>query len=220
MTGNICLFSEQYDLFISLKCGPHIVTEFASCLFTWGSLEFQWFNHRWHSDQTTLYECTYRQKESSRIILWPRERCKQRSSRRLPCGALGGKHTLPNSFTFPRTLLPHLPFQAASKREREIWGPRLEEMGFIVLPLLLPGGYCLLPKPGFLRKVGGEKRKGASRSSRKIEKKEVVLQKPYFLIYMIRWQMNWVRLKTCFLETFNVNFILKKKKGPTRVNFL
>lgn len=122
------------------------------------------------------------------------------------------EHTLPDYFTSPITFLPHLPFQAASKREREkIWGPTLEEMDFIVLPLLPQGGYCLLPKPGFLRKVGGEKGKGASRSSRKIEKKEVVLQKPYFLIYMIRWQMNWARLKICFLETFNTNFILEKK---------
>ena len=153
--------------------------------------------------------------------LWPREWCKQSSSPQLPCGALGGKHTLPNYFTFPTTFLPHLPFQAASKREREkIWGPRLEEMDFIVLPHLPPGGYCLLPKPGFLRKVGGEKGKGASRSSRKIEKKEVGLQKPYFLIYMIRWHMNWARLKICFLETVNINFILEKKKiyGTMRVN--
>lgn len=47
-----------------------------------------------------------------------------------------------------------------------------EKTDFIVLPLLPPGAYSLLPKPGFLGKVGGERGEGASRT---IKKKEVVL---------------------------------------------
>ena len=146
MTGNICLFSEQYDLFISLKCGPHIVTEFASCLFTWGSLEFQWFNHRWHSDQTTLYECTYGRKESSRITLpMTQGRCKQSSSPRLPCGALGGKHTTARLLYFPNYFSPSLTLPSCFQKGKRDLGSKVRRNGFYS-PSSPPTGR-LLPPP-------------------------------------------------------------------------
>ena len=114
---------------------------------------------------------------------------------------------------FPNYFSPTLTLTSCfQKGKREDLESKTRRNGFYSPSSPPTGGYCLLPSLGFLRKVGGDKGKGASRYSRKIEKKEMVLRKSYFLIYMIRWQMNWARLKIRFLETFNINFILEKKK--------
>ena len=113
---------------------------------------------------------------------------------------------------FPNYFSPTLTLTSCfQKGKREDLESKARRNGFYSPSSPPTGGYCLLPSLGFLREVGGDKGKGASRYSRKIEKKEMVLRKSYFLIYMIRWQMNWARLKICFLETFNINFILEKK---------
>lgn len=163
----------------------------------------------------TLSEYTDRQKESSRIILPMTQKMVQAAFLSpTPLWSSRWETHTSQLLHFPNYFSPTLTLTSCfQKGKREDLESKTRRNGFYSPSSPPTGGYCLLPSLGFLRKVGGDKGKGASRYSRKIEKKEMVLRKSYFLIYMIRWQMNWDRLKIRFLETFNINFILEKKKN-------